>query len=407
MMLMGCEPRTEIGSPYGKLSEYELVLDAAVQLGGPRNGTDGPSLLGVAGGLFIDSTTVAAADPFNKDVRIFSVGGRYLRSLGRQGSGPGEYRGIGKVVRALPGEIAVWDTQLKRVTRFRVGDGSYTTIPVDIDDLHKMEFIGALGDSGWVFRMMVPPQRPPPNDLWSEVWTGTQRFLRVAPGGTSVTTLTEVHGEERVSRATVTSGVGGSVGLNTVIGPLFGTRILSGIDQTGLVTASSDSLSIQKWASDGSLLLQHSLPGRKGLAEEWIVEEVRASILDSIRSAPSDMVITVGGLTLTSQSQAVKANEDRPSKARLPEFTRVIHSSDGFVWMEMFDPPSSPARRWLRLDARLRPEGTVLVPRSYGVLDFRDEMLLAVETDQLGVEKLMVVPMRQAPKGTVERAASR
>ncbi len=64
-------------------------------------------------------------------ILMFNADGRYLRSIGNKGQGPGEFRG-GQIQMVREGIIQFFDTSLRRTTRFNI-DGTLldiTTLPV-------------------------------------------------------------------------------------------------------------------------------------------------------------------------------------------------------------------------------------------------------------------------------------
>ncbi|WP_439644132.1 hypothetical protein [Gemmatimonas sp.] len=65
---------------------------------------------------------VADADPFS--VTVISPRGRVLRTIGRPGAGPGEFRGIGNVQAGEGDTLFVFDNVLQRINAFRSGDDS-------------------------------------------------------------------------------------------------------------------------------------------------------------------------------------------------------------------------------------------------------------------------------------------
>lgn len=65
---------------------------------------------------------VADAAPFS--VTVISPHGRVLRTIGRPGAGPGEFRGIGSVQAGEGDTLFVFDNVLQRINAFRSGDDS-------------------------------------------------------------------------------------------------------------------------------------------------------------------------------------------------------------------------------------------------------------------------------------------
>ena len=62
--------------------------------------------------------TIYVADGVGPRLRMYDETGGYLGQIGRSGEGPGEYRQINGVVLTPSGELAIFDTSLRRITLF-------------------------------------------------------------------------------------------------------------------------------------------------------------------------------------------------------------------------------------------------------------------------------------------------
>ncbi len=68
--------------------------------------------------------TVFVADASALTVSVLSSGGELLRTIGRKGSGPGEFQGIGSIQIGAGDTLFVFDPMLQRLTAFRPHDDS-------------------------------------------------------------------------------------------------------------------------------------------------------------------------------------------------------------------------------------------------------------------------------------------
>ncbi len=88
---------------------------------------DGPpeSLLGrVKQATLLDDTTVAILDQTGQDIRLFSVKGRHLGTIGRKGEGPGEFRAPQAIVQSPSGDLLISDIR-QNIQIFRRGPRGY------------------------------------------------------------------------------------------------------------------------------------------------------------------------------------------------------------------------------------------------------------------------------------------
>jgi hypothetical protein len=79
------------------------------------------------GTFAVDSQgNVYIGDESDMAIKVFDARGKYLRSIGRQGNGPGEFQGIYQMVPVPDGRLLVTDVQARR-TSFFSPDGQFLT----------------------------------------------------------------------------------------------------------------------------------------------------------------------------------------------------------------------------------------------------------------------------------------
>jgi hypothetical protein len=90
------------------------------------------------------------ADEGELRISVFDAAGRFVRSFGRPGEGPGELRTLQRPIVLSGDTIVAWDSRLRRVTAFR-SDGSVVSV-------RPWRLPG--GKEGWVY----------PIGRWSSRW---------------------------------------------------------------------------------------------------------------------------------------------------------------------------------------------------------------------------------------------
>ncbi len=63
--------------------------------------------------------TIAVFDPTGPTLRLYDASGRYVRTIGRNGAGPGEYASANGLAFLADGRLAIWDAPTSRITLFR------------------------------------------------------------------------------------------------------------------------------------------------------------------------------------------------------------------------------------------------------------------------------------------------
>lgn len=74
----------------------------------------------------------------NAPILVFDRQGSFLRTLGRRGSGPGEFQSAGFLVPGLGDSVAVWDYGLSRLTVLTVSGGMVRSFSVPIDAISAL-----------------------------------------------------------------------------------------------------------------------------------------------------------------------------------------------------------------------------------------------------------------------------
>src|SRR5687768_3713552 len=77
----------------------------------------------------LPSGELLVVDGATLELRFFGADGRFRRKVGRNGSGPGEYRSISGVV-VDDGRVHVFDGSQARITRMDLAGGSVTSMAV-------------------------------------------------------------------------------------------------------------------------------------------------------------------------------------------------------------------------------------------------------------------------------------
>lgn len=98
----------------GTSAQEEVVLRDDLRIGS----LEGPNALDLFGTVAVDDAgRMWIAQPRQGMIRVFGPDGRRLFDVGRQGDGPGEFRGMGKLY-YRDGAVHAIDTRLRRVTSF-------------------------------------------------------------------------------------------------------------------------------------------------------------------------------------------------------------------------------------------------------------------------------------------------
>lgn len=332
----------------------------------------------VRGVVRLDDGRIAVANGASNEIRIFSREGRHQRTVGRAGSGPGEFR---------------------RITRLlRRGD---TLVGVDGDSrAHAFD-----ATSGRLLRSLRPARR-----------AGSRTPQRIALGEGGATWVLVTDGspiderERQVIMQTLTIADAEGDSLLPVVtlpgyrtSPINGTPARRLLDAEGVVVASGATACAGY--SDRFVLSCYDRLGRMQLriasdvATRPIREEDRAMVRQAYLDANLDAPPAV-------RQQMATAVQSFPFATTAPAFSRVLMRPDGELWVSPFDPgfglpgpaaplaPSAP-HRW-SVFAR---DGTWLAeltfPARFVPFDVGRDYVAGVAFDDDDVERVVVWGLRK------------
>jgi len=252
---------------------------------------------------------VAVANGGSNEIRLFSREGQFLRSLGRPGSGPGEFR---RIIRLL-----------------QRGD---TLVGVDADSrAHVFE------PGGRLVRSLRPARREGSrNPQRIGLGAGHTSYVLVTDGSPSA------EGQRRVILQTLTVADAAGDSLDPVVtvpgyraSPIDGTPARLLLDAVGVVAASdssvcagySDRFVITCYDRAGGARLRISRDVAPRAIREAERAMVRKAYLDANRDAPPPV-----------RQQMATAVQAFPFASTAPVFSRLLLRSDGELWVSPFDP---------------------------------------------------------------------
>ena len=172
--------------------EADLVLsDEPLLRIGMLDGPDEYLFGNISGAVRLEDGSVVVTDEQSREVRMFDAGGEHVWTSGREGEGPGEYRGLW-LLRGCPrAAVTVYDWRLKRITELD-SDGS-------VVNTHALRGADGPGPYG-------APACSPDGDLVFTDWPDSEENLAVGQFRWEMSLSRERDG----SAATLRSGIPGT-----------------------------------------------------------------------------------------------------------------------------------------------------------------------------------------------------
>jgi hypothetical protein len=317
----------------------------------------------------LSDATIVVANTGTFELRWYDAGGRHLRTVGRQGDGPGEFRSVDLVGTFADDSLMVYDSRLRRATIYGPDGtlGRSFTLPESLD---VTQDIGVLADGSLVISRLGV----------REGETGVSREPRTVdvlnPDGTVRATL-GVFPSREVSM--VIPPGGGRVSMSVVFGR--GVEYMGGGDR--IVVGTTDAYSLRHYRADGELV-------------RLIRSDQRRTLVDPAqRDARFEMLPRNGRGSLAQYQQ--QAIDQMPRYDTMPAFDRIWIDRSLNLWVQDDNGFISNEARWQVFD----PDGVFLarvnMPVGFEVRDIGEDYVLGMVRDELGVERLRLYRLEKGP----------
>lgn len=329
------------------------------------------------------------------ELRFFAAHGRWVRTVGRRGGGPGEYQAI-QLVRRLQGDsLLVWDQRSRRAT-ILAPDGSFVRDSVvSSGQGSPPKAVAALDDGRLVFASAVARFPTASTPYWRE---GLDYTLQAAVSDSPRIPLARLRGTEMQVSVGQPQGNFTTVSLT----PLpFSRDAFAAAGPGHVYLGDSDRYHVRVFAADGTPAIILRVTGDP--------RPVTDALLDSL----GDYRHHLGEVRRAELAGAGRRNRAPSRPARwyrdqvrsytrvptAPAFSALIADDAGHLWIRRYDTPwreSVASARWDVFDADGRLLARVTTPVGFAVRCIAGNLVLGVVTDDLGVEYVQGLPVSQA-----------
>lgn len=348
-----CADAPAPGIPEWSLSEAPLLWIGTE--GGPET-----EFHRVAGAVRLGDGEIAVADAGSNEVRYFGPDGTYRRSFGRLGSGPGEFRSMGRPIR-FGDTLAVYDSRSTRLTLFRRDTLLETRVVRAPNAVSRFSMTDRLADGRWLGSTGVSPRfsSHPYRDsialgIFPASGDGDMRLLGWFPGPWIVS----IEGQR--------AGLGG-----------FFRWVHARVVGQQIVVLDADQERLRRLSPDGSespagVLLNLGPP----LTPELVAEARRRDVVP--REDP------------VSQQGWLDARYDPAVLPAHPPFRSLLVDSENLIWLEQYRVDETQPGSYVVLTPDARPVASLTVPAGFRATDIGPSYILGIRTDADGVENIVM-----------------
>lgn len=360
--------------------EWTVVAEPEVEIG-VLDGEAPYQLYRVAGAVRLSDGRIVIANGGSNELRYFAPDGRHVRSVGREGDGPGEFRFIGRILR-LPGDsVLVSNLMPPRHSLFDeqgtfvrtvdpaggMSDGAAPPLAL-LAGLRAPPVAGRLANGTFVAQASIESGGPP---------NGLSRpptvVLLIAPGSGVADTIARLPGTERDIRIRQQDGRIAGVEMRQV---LFGRSSHLAVAADRIYAGANDTYEIGVYVPGAGLtrLIRRTRPNRP--LTQAIIDEVRRRNLENARDDNERRAI---------ERQLAEA----AFPETLPAFSDLEADAAGRLWVKDYT-TGDDENRWDVFEPDGRWLGTVVLPRGFNPTEIGEDYVLGIVRDDLGVERVRV-----------------
>jgi hypothetical protein len=322
--------------------------------------------------LRVPDGSVLIGNSGSGEIRVFDREGRFQRSIGRRGNGPGEFAEFSSVRfnRAPDGSLVAYDGGNLRVHHFDSSGTYLRTVRIEstADGLRAF-YQGLFGDGSWLTLALRPELKNEPGTYLRS----SQQFVRFGADGKPIGTLRAVEGRTRFVH---------QFGQITHFPFLpFTAEPIARAHGDRVYVVADGSSRIEEIDVNGSLLR----------ATHIAVDVPRsADVFPRYRDA------SLAGMDSAQRQQYQHFYDlSHPLPEHIPAFQGMLIDDDGNAWLERFRMPGETDSRWEILATDGQWLGQVTAPPRLRLFQVGRDFVLGRHLDSLGVERIRIHALRK------------
>jgi len=361
--------------PAGAGKEWRIGERPLLDIGGAAQ-RGGPALYRVAGVLRLANGRIVVANGGSSSIEIFAPDGAHLRSVGRAGDGPGEFRALSWAGSLEGDTLAAWDSGAARLSLFTAQGELITTVAPRQPLGMYPEAVGIL--DGNLVLALHRSTLGASSTASVHVERDSVRYAVLARDG-SVRILSTLPGTEMLMSGNPAGGL--------MVMPLpFGLQAISTLTRDRLYLADGERFEIS--AFDSRAL-------RSRLRSDRPREPVRP---EDVHDYASSLVTLGAEGNARLQRQQAQLLAQAPYPKRKPAITALLGDSEGNLWVE--SPISGPGRnptRWQVFSREGHRIGSTRIPLPLNLRQAGPNWVLITTLDSDQAEHVQLYPLTRVP----------
>lgn len=350
------------------LPTWTVAGPPAVTLG--EGGSPQTELSRVAGAFRLANGMIAVANGATFDIRLFDAKGRYVRTFGRRGAGPGEFENLAFVARAADTAF-FYDFRLRRFSTVLLGaeprlvGARQLTVQ---NDRGWLDMTGRLSDGRYLAQTAASPRLDGPQGV-HRLPTSFGIFDGTASGA--------IDWLARIDGATMfVHNPTGNIKEATVGASAFSAWAYSAASGSAVWFGESASDSLVMVSGNGQRRTVKLPFPRRGV-DARLSAQRRSAALESARSDKGREFIEA------------QWSGDRVPKI-MPYFGGIVPGIRGEAWVREYEQD-----RYAVIDATGTPRAFVVTPPGLRLVDIGADYVIGIHLDDDGVETVRMYPLNR------------
>jgi len=319
---------------------------------------------------------IVVADGGNSRLKFFDASGRFLRSSGRKGGGPGEFATLSWVRQLDTDTLVTWDPRNQRLSVF-TPDGDYVrSVRPQTSGSAALRVLGAWGDGDLLASMRVGDSGPLKE---SEIVRESFLYIRYASDGSILDTVGRFPGSEFYQ---VGSHEGSTISTMAVAVPFMrGPHVALSVG--GFYFGTGDTYAIGAYGRDGTL----TSILRCGQGNRRVTSDIAARYKE-------ERLHNVGNANVRRTFE--RAWSTIPFPETMPAYQGLFADDGGNLWVRDYAVPGETDPPWQVFDAEGRWLGRVDGVPGFALSQVGADFALGVWKDDMGVEHVRLYRLVRA-----------
>lgn len=355
----GARPQLQIES--WAVSE-QPVLDIGATYGDPAY-----ELFRVVGAVRLANGSIVIGNAGTYELRLYDATGIHLRTVGREGEGPGEFRMVSHLRRLPSDSLAVLDSRLRRISVFSADGVLARTLTIQSGPASAP---ATITNDGSVMTSSPIPLRSLPS---TGIYRDSATYYAFNPDGTFADTIGSFLSFELFQH-------GSGQPPNQVLLPFGHTTVYAAADAFYVGTNDQDLIRVFDARGNQQRTLRLNLPRRR-VTDDDVLEARRVELA----RARSD----------ERRARTAMALDAAPRPDEMPLFRSLLVDHAGHLWVEAYRVSDTDAPRWSVFDPTGAIVAEAVLPVGVQALDIGDDYVLGVWRDELDAEHVRLYTLRR------------